>query len=93
MVMQQVARENPSGVARIQYNYMIKALTAQRSDQPFDVGILPRTSRRAQNFFYAQTRDAPSECFTIYCIAIPNQIFRSAIPRDGFDNLLRCPTV
>lgn len=91
MVIVQVAGENSSGVACIQYDYMIKAVASQRSDQPFDVGILPRTPQRAQNLFDAQTPNAPAECFPIYRVAIPKQIFRSAIPREGFDNLLARP--
>jgi hypothetical protein len=53
MVVQQVARENFSGVTRIQCDHMIKALASQRPDQPFDIVILPRPARRAQNFFDA----------------------------------------
>ncbi len=91
MVMVQVTGENPSGVACIQYDHMIKALPSQRSDQPFNVGILPGAPRSDENLFDAQTRDPPAKCFSIYRVAIPNEISRSPRPREGFDNLLRCP--
>jgi hypothetical protein len=91
MVMQQVAREKASGVARIQYDHMIKTLAVSRSNQPLDVGILPWTPQCAQKFVDTQTRDAPAKCFPKYRVAIPKQIFRRAIPREGFDHLLGCP--
>ena len=91
MVIVQIVGENSSGMAGIHDDDLIKALASERSDQPFDVRILPRTSRRAQHLFDAQARHAPTKGFPIDRVAIPEEIVRRALPREGFDQLLACP--
>jgi hypothetical protein len=42
MVAIEVAPEHTAKVAFVQYNHVVQAVSADGTDQPLDVGILPR---------------------------------------------------
>ena len=55
---------------------VIKALPADRADQPFDMAVLPRRSRRCRSVANAHGANAPSERLAIDPIAITDKILR-----------------
>ena len=53
---------------------VIKALPADRADQPFDMAVLPRRLRRCRSVANAHGANAPSERLAIDPIAITDKI-------------------
>ena len=68
---------------------VIKALPADRADQPFDMAVLPRQSRRCRSVANAHGANAPSERLAIDPIAITDKILRRVLPADGLSHLPR----
>src|SRR3954471_11812602 len=59
---------------------VIKALPSDRADQPFDMAVLPRRSRRCRSVANAPGANAPSERLAIDPIAITDNILRRVLP-------------
>src|SRR5262245_60469398 len=70
---------------------MVQTFTANRTDDAFDVSLLPRRSRSAEHFFDIHYRDLVVELLAIDPISISQQISRRGIKRKGFEQLLRRP--
>src|SRR5262249_14942311 len=70
---------------------MVQALTANRTDDTFDVSALPRRPRSAENFFDIHYPDLTAELLAIDSISISQQISRRRIERKGLEYLLRRP--
>jgi hypothetical protein len=58
-------------MARIEYDEMVEAVAADAADEPFNVWILPRAPRRAENLIDAHALDATPERDSEDRIAIP----------------------
>src|SRR5262249_52781566 len=56
-----------------------------------DVGSLPGRPRGSQDFFDVHDFNLLAELASINAISIPQQIFRCAVERKRFDDLLCCP--
>ena len=65
-------------------DHVIQALAADGSDEPFDVCPLPRRPRRRQHLFDAHRLHLLDEVLAEDPIAIPQQIARRGVPREGF---------
>ena len=74
-----------------EHDHMVQALTADRADQPFDVRPLPRRPRRRQHLLDPLRSHLVHELLAKDLIAIPQQVSRSTILREGFAHLLRGP--
>src|SRR3954451_13478270 len=70
---------------------VIKALPADRADQPFGMAVLPRRSRRCRSVANAHGANAPSERLAIDPIAITDKVLRRVLPSDGLSHLPRDP--
>src|SRR4051794_21006882 len=70
---------------------VIKALPADRADQPFGMAVLPRRSRRCRSVANAHGANAPSERLAIDPIAITDNILRRVVPADGLSHLPHDP--
>src|SRR5215470_3938493 len=70
---------------------MVQTFSANRTDDAFDVGSLPRRPRSAEHFFDIHYGDLLAELLTIDSISIAQQISRRGIKRKGFEHLLRRP--
>src|SRR5262245_5968093 len=70
---------------------MVQTFTANRTDDAFDVSLLPRRSRSAEHFFDIHYRDLVVELLAIDPISISQKISRRGIKRKGFEHLLRRP--
>lgn len=70
---------------------MIEAFTANRTNEPLDVGILPRGVGRDRNFFDAALFDALAKHAAVDAVVVADQIFRRGIEWKRLHDLLRSP--
>src|ERR1700736_5773559 len=91
MIVVEISGNDTPEMAFVHYDQMIEAIAAQGSDQPLHERVLPRTSRRAEELFDPHALDPPLKCAAVNCIAIAEQVFRRAVPREGLDDLLARP--
>ncbi len=70
---------------------VIQKFSAQATDYAFNIGVLPRRSRRGDNLANAQARQPSLNPITIYAITVSQQKLRGCIERKRFHNLLGCP--
>jgi hypothetical protein len=70
---------------------MVQTFSADRSDHTFDKRILPRRSRRDEDFANVHSCELFPEFFSVNPIAIAHQIFRGTVKREGLDDLLCGP--
>ena len=75
----------------IEDNDVIQAFAAKGTDQPLDIGVLPRAARRSKNFVNAHPLGRLRKLVPVYCIAVTQQISWGSIPREGFEKLPRSP--
>jgi hypothetical protein len=59
-------------------NHMVKQFSAQRSDEPLDVPILPGRSQSGAHLRDAEIVDTPVERLAIDAVSIANQADRSS---------------
>ena len=71
MVVLKVTVKDTAQVLFVQHDDMVQAFSPDGTDQPFDVWILPRGSRRSENFLYPQVLDSTTEILPIDAVAIP----------------------
>src|ERR1700730_11464201 len=91
MVVIEISGNDTPEMAFVQNDEMIEAIAAQGSDQPLHERVLPRTSWRAEDLFDPYALDPPLKCAAIDRIAIAEEVFRRAVPWEGFDDLLARP--
>ena len=60
------------------HNNVIQALAANRTDQTFHIGILPRRSRSRDHVFDSHALYEGNDCSSENRISIPNQILRAS---------------
>ena len=70
---------------------MIQAVAAKRTDQAFNVWILPGRSRRNRTIPNAHRPDSTCEGVPVGPIIVAHQIGRCRIPRECLHDLLRQP--
>jgi len=80
------AKEAPE-MAFAKNDHVVEALAANGADDSLDVWILPRTSRRGDDFFDSHGADPSCELFAVDRIAIPQQVARSFVPRECLGDL------
>ncbi len=68
---------------------IVQALSTERPDNAFGVGILPRTPRCGDHFFDIKTAQTPPERLAVDAVVIANQISGGSIEGKGLDYLLR----
>ena len=75
----------------IENNDVIQAFAAKGTDQPLDIGVLPRAAWRSKNFVNAHPLGGLRKLVPVYSIAVTEQIPWRSIPREGFEKLPRSP--
>ena len=70
---------------------MVEALAANRADDTFHVGALPRRSRRRQNFLDSHGFHIFPKLTAEDPVAIPQQVTRDLLKRKGLPELLGGP--
>ena len=58
VVISEIATENPFEMALVEDNHVIQTLSADATNDAFDIGILPRAPRCAGTVFQSQTAQA-----------------------------------
>jgi hypothetical protein len=91
MVKIDVRTDNAAQVPLVKDNDVVQALSTERPDNPFGVGILPRTPRCGDDLFNIEAAHTPTELLAVDAIAIANQVFGRGIEGKGLDHLLRGP--
>src|SRR6266850_738238 len=74
-----------------EHNDMVQTLPADRTNDTFHIRVLPRRSWRTKDFLDAHNFNLFGEFVSVDPIAISQQIFRSAVERKSFDDLLCRP--
>src|SRR6516164_11419448 len=70
---------------------MVEALAANRTDDAFHVGALPRGSRRRQNFLDSHGFHICRKLTAVDSVAVPKQVPRDLLKGKGLPELLRGP--
>ena len=91
MIVRKVSSQDSAYVRFSQNDYMVKAFTTNRSDEPFDIGILPGRPWRGKNLLYTHTRHAALKVSPVDSITVTEQVFRRRIKWKGLGDLLGCP--
>ena len=75
----------------VENDHVIQALSADWSDQAFDVRILPGTRRCGDDFSDAHPRQSPPEDVAIDVVPVSMQPPGRGVVRECFDHLLSGP--
>ena len=73
------------------HNHMIQTFTPNTADQSFRIGILPRRSRRRDNFFDSHSGYTTAKILSVYLVAISEKESWCSVLREAFDELLCRP--
>lgn len=75
-------------------DHVVQGFSPYRPDHALRVGVLPRRSRRGQNFLDADGCDLPAEVPAEFTVLISDQVLRCVLQANGLQNLpyrpLRC---
>jgi hypothetical protein len=75
----------------VRHDYVVQAFSANTSDNPFRIAVLPRTPGRYRNLFNTQSINSCCEIMTIDPITISYQVARHCVVRKRFHDLLSSP--
>jgi hypothetical protein len=75
----------------VQHHDVVEALAAERADETFHVGILPRRSRRRHDFADSHAVHSTRELDAVDPVAVAREISRGSVPGEGFHKLLSGP--
>src|SRR5262249_40327504 len=71
VMVSKIARQHAAQMALVEDDDVIQAFPADRTDQTLNIRVLPRRSRRSDNFRDPHRSDAMAECRTIGFVAVP----------------------
>src|SRR6202011_256089 len=91
IVIFHVTEQQVTEVAFAEYNDVVKAFPADRTDQPFSISILPRGARRRRSIANAHRSESADEDLTIGPVPVTNEIAWSLFPAAGFRDLVCDP--
>jgi hypothetical protein len=74
-----------------EHDHVIETLSPDGPNDSFDVRILPRTTRRTDDFFDAHRLDPSDELAAVDPISIAEQVARSFVPRECLGHLSSGP--
>src|SRR5215468_7498378 len=76
----------------VDHDYMVQAFSANTSDHPFRIAVLPWTPGRYRNLFDTQSIDSCREIMAIDPITISYQVPSQGVVRKCFHHLLCRPS-
>jgi hypothetical protein len=88
----EVGTKNSAEWCLVKDDQVVETVAANRADDSFDVGPLPGWSRRSEYFPNAQSFNLLLKHMSVNGITIPKEIFGNGFEREGFQQLLRCPS-
>src|ERR1700692_2380556 len=91
IVIFHVAEQQVTEVALAEYNNVVKAFPAERTNQPFSISILPRGARRRRSIADAYRSESADKDLTIGPIPVTNEIAGSLFPPAYFRDLICDP--
>ena len=75
----------------IDHDDMVQAFSANASDHPFRITVLPRTPSRYRNLPDTHSINSRAEVVSVDPITIAHQVARHGVVGKGLDHLLRRP--
>jgi len=91
VVVRGIRLKDTTQVRLAEDDHLIEAFASSRTDQPFDVSILPGRTRRDWMIADAHRTNAPSVGRPERAIAVAEQMTRRFAPGEGFGHLTRDP--
>src|SRR3984893_5640357 len=91
IVIFHVTEQQVTEVALAQYNDVVKAFPADRTDQPFSISILPRGARRRRSIADSFRSESANKDLTIGPVPVTNEIAGSLFPPACFRDLICDP--
>ena len=91
LVVLEIRLENAAQSRFAQHNHVVKAVTADGTDQAFNVSVLPRGLRGRENFVNADPVCRLMEQLAVTPVSIVKQVPRRTVPWEGLHELLRSP--
>src|SRR6202171_2522270 len=91
IVIFHVTEQQVTEVALAEYNNVVKAFPADRTDQPFSISILPRGARRRRSIANAHPSESADKDLTISPVPGTNEIAGSPVPPACFRDLICDP--
>ena len=91
IVIFHVTEQQVTEVAFAEYNDVVKAFPADRTDQPFSISILPRGARRHRSIADAYRSESANKDLTIGPVPVANEIAGSLFPPACFRDLICDP--
>src|ERR1700747_2093152 len=88
VVIFHVTEQQVTEVAFAEYNDVVKAFPADRTDQPFSITVLPRGARRRRSIADAYRSESADKDLTISPVPVTNEIAGSLFPAAGFRDLI-----
>ena len=73
------------------HDHMVQQVPTDRSDDTFDVSVLPGRPWCNRSIPDAHRKQAFSEDLPVCAVTVPQQIVRGALPREGLHDLTRYP--
>jgi hypothetical protein len=83
-----VTGQEPPVMLLVQDDHVVQAFTAETSDQPFGVRVLPRTPWGDDHFLAPHVPYSLPKRGTVDAIPIAQEIPRGLVPREGINDLL-----
>src|SRR5882724_4836195 len=91
IVIFHVTEQQVTEVAFAEYNDVVKAFPADRTDQPFSISILPRGARRRRSIADAYRSGPADKDLTISPVPVTNEIAGSLLPTACLPDLICDP--
>src|ERR1700726_4234544 len=91
IVIFHVTEQQVTEVALAEYNDMVNAFPADRTDQPFSISILPRGARRHRSIANAYRSESSDKDLTISSVPVTDEIAGSLLPTACFRDLICDP--
>src|SRR5215470_4608288 len=91
MVITKVTFQNLTQVPLVDHDHVVQAFSANTSDNPFRIAVLPRTPGRYRNLSDTQSVHSCTEIMTIDPITISYQVARHDVVGKRFHHLLCGP--
>src|SRR5215831_15929100 len=91
MIITEVTSWNSAQVPLIDHDDMVQAFSANASDHPFRIAVLPRTPSRCRNLPDTHSINSRGEVVSVDPITIPYEVARHSVVGKCLHELLCCP--
>src|SRR5882672_1821166 len=87
VVVRRVSLEDVAQVRLAEHDQVVERFATDRSDQPLNVAVLPRRTRRSWVIPDPHGTNAAGICKTERDVTAPNQVTRCLVPGKGISHL------